>query len=330
MVFRSDGEARGQAHPAVGPRRLRIPLLGEGQPLGEGGRRRLERESRSPAQLLRERAAERVGDVGLAPLEHGQARRLVRDRAEHQALHRGAFAPVAVERLEHQLDPGGERDEAIGPGADRRLLEAVLAHPLHVALGNDPGGPGRGRRVEGHEVRPGLLEADAHVAGVHDFHRGHPRLEGGRGPAPVALEGELHVLRGDRVAVVEAHADAEHEVVDEPVGRDAPRLGQARRHRGARHGLGERVVQRVQDHERHDDPGRLRGVEPRGRERDVHRPGQLALRRGGHRNGPADRQQQEADDRPDAGHGITARVAASASRATSSAGRFHAAGLGAS
>ena len=46
--------------------------------------------------------------------------------------------------------------------------------------------------------------------------------------------------------------------------------------------------------------------------------------------GGADREQQGDDERRAASHGSTARVAARASAATSSAGRFQAAGFGAS
>src|ERR1700694_3238307 len=63
------------------------------------------------------------------------------------------------------------------PGADRRLLEAVLTDLLDVLLGDDPGGAGGGRRVEGHEVRPRLLEPETEVGGVRRLHRRHFVLE---------------------------------------------------------------------------------------------------------------------------------------------------------
>ena len=73
----------------------------------------------------------------------------------------------------------------------------------------------------------GCFEPEAHAPGVRRLDRGDPVLEAAREDAAVPLEGELHVLGGDRLAVVEFHAAAQHEVVDEPVRRDGPRLGQA-------------------------------------------------------------------------------------------------------
>ena len=94
--------------------------------------------------------------------------------------------------------------------------------------------------------------------------------------AAIALEREFHVLGGDRLAIVEFDALAQHEFVAEPVLRGRPRLGEARRLRLARHRLHHRVVQRVEHHEGGDDPLRLGRVEPGRRQRDVDGPGQLA------------------------------------------------------
>src|SRR5690348_14869616 len=66
-------------------------------------------------------------------------------------------------------------------------------------------------------VRPRLLEPDAHPPRVDDLDAGHPGLQGAGRRALVALERELHVGGGDRFAVVELHALAEDELVDEPV-----------------------------------------------------------------------------------------------------------------
>jgi len=60
---------------------------------------------------------------------------------------------------------------------------------------------------------------------------------------------------------VELHARLQDELVDETVGRDGPRLGQAAGLRLAWHRLHQRVVQSVQDQERRDDPRRLGRVE---------------------------------------------------------------------
>ena len=98
--------------------------------------------------LLAERAAQRVRHVHLAALEHGQAREVLGDHLPHQALDRRGLPPVAVVRLEDQLDARVERRELVGPGADRRLLEALVADLLDVLLGHDPGRAGGRGAVE--------------------------------------------------------------------------------------------------------------------------------------------------------------------------------------
>ncbi len=249
----------------------------------------MQREPGRAPHFLTERPGHGIGNIGFAPLEHRHPGRDLRDHLERELLHARRLAPVALEGLEQELDARRERDEAIGPGADRVLLEALLADLLDVFLGDDPAGA-RGRRaVEGHEVGPRLLELEADTGRVRRLHRCHPVLENLRGDATIPLERELHVLRGDRLAVVEAHALAQDELVDEPVGRHAPRLGQARSHALARHGLEHRVVKRVEHHERRDEPRRLGRLEERRRQREVQRPGDLARRRLGARFGSQDR-----------------------------------------
>src|SRR5207249_7238774 len=117
--------------------------------------------------------------------------------------------------------------------------------------------------------------------------------------ALVALEGELHVGGRDRLAVVELHALADDELVREPVLRRRPRLREARRVLPGRHGLHQRVVQRVEHHERRDDALGLGGVEPAGGQRDVHAPGHGALRGGG--RGAGDTEQEDERDEQDDG-----------------------------
>src|SRR5207244_10276483 len=46
------------------------------------------------------------------------------------------------------------------PISHRRLLEAVVTDALDVLLRNDPGGAGGRRRIERHEVGPGLLQPE--------------------------------------------------------------------------------------------------------------------------------------------------------------------------
>ena len=221
IAWRSIGEARRQPHAPVRPGRAGRPLLGEHQEEHAVGAHRGQGEPGGAPDVLGDRAVQEVGDVHLAALERGGARGLLGDAADHQALDARGLAPVAVEGLERELDPRLEAHELVRPGADGRLAEAVLADPLEVLLGHDPRRAGRARAVEGHEVRPRVLQVEADAARVHHLHVANPVLQDRRGRAPVALEGELHVLRGDRIAVVEARALAEHELPGAPVLRHA-------------------------------------------------------------------------------------------------------------
>ena len=106
-----DGEARRQPDAPVRPQRARRPLVGEHQEeqavRAHGG----QRQARRAPDVVGDGPVEVVGDVDLAALERGRARRLVGDAAQDQALHGGRLAPVAVERLQDQLDAraGGSR-----------------------------------------------------------------------------------------------------------------------------------------------------------------------------------------------------------------------------
>src|SRR6059036_3087754 len=201
-----DRQVDGQAHSPVVPRRLRVPLIDEDEPEGGGRVVGLEREPGRPLELLGQGAADRVDDVGLAALEHRQARRLVRHRLEDQAFHARGLAPVLLVGFEHQLHAGREGDEPVRASPHRGLLEAVVADFLDVLLGHDPAGPGRWGPVEAHAVGPRLLETDAHALGVDHLDGGDALPEGGGGRAAVALEGELDVLGGHGVAGVEPDA----------------------------------------------------------------------------------------------------------------------------
>ena len=300
-----DGMVHGQAHPPIVPRRLRVPLLGEVDPVCGLTDVGLQRQPGGSPDLLGHRAANVIGDVHLTALQRGQACGLVRDRLQDQPLHVRGLAPVLIEGFDDELDTRREGHETIGARPDRHLLETLVADLLDVLLRHDPTGPG-GAGVEGHEVGPRPLEAEAHTRRIRSLDRRHALLERPGGRAPVTLERELDVLGGDRIAVVEPGAAPEDELVDETVGRHIPRLGQSGRHGVARQGLHHRVVQRVEHHERRDDPGGLGRVEPRGRQRDVHGPGQLTLGRGGGRRGP-DRQDREDEPRSDAASNVSHR-----------------------
>ncbi len=280
------------------PGRLLIPLeRAEVEPLGcrdDGGH---ELETRRAPGLLAEGAPQRVRHVGLATLEHGQPGDVLGNDLPHEALHRRRLAPVAVVGLEDHLDAGVHRSEAVRAGADGRLLESVVSDLLDVLLGHDPARAGRRRGVEGQKVRPRLLQPKAHAVGVDDVHAGDPVLQQlGRGAA-VALERELHVLRGERVAVVEHHALSQHELVAEPIPGHRPRLGERRRHAVARHGLHHRVVDGVQHLHDRDDAGVLARIEPRRGDGDVDRPRHLRLGSRRQRRQREDHQHGEGGDR---------------------------------
>src|SRR5439155_10994371 len=131
-------EVHSEPDAPVGPRRLRLPLLGEHEPLRERGRGGLEREPGRPLELLGQGTADRVGDVRLAALEHRQARGLVGHRLEDQPPHARGLPPVWLERLEDELDARSERYEPVRPAPDRRVLETVVADPLNVPPPYEP------------------------------------------------------------------------------------------------------------------------------------------------------------------------------------------------
>jgi hypothetical protein len=148
------------------------------------------------------------------------------------------------------------------------LLETVVADLLDVLLGDDPARPGGHRAVERHEVGEGLVQQEAHPGRTDDLDVADAVFQNLADLRP--LEAELHVVGGERIAVVELQAFAQLELVGLAVGARRPRLGQARRHEVTRHRLHQGVVQRVEDPERGEEAaGDLSRVEPRGRQRHV-------------------------------------------------------------
>jgi hypothetical protein len=121
--------------------------------------------------------------------------------------------------------------------------------------------------------------------------------------ALVAIEGELHVLRGDRVTVVELGILAEDELVGDAVLGQRPGLGQARGADIARHGFEQRVVQGVQHHERGDEGLGLTRIEPARDERHVDPDDEGPVGRGGQGRGqPAERREKQEEDQDLSGH----------------------------
>ena len=220
------------------------------------------------------RDVQQVGDVDLAPLQHRRSRGGIRDALEDEPLHRRHLAPVRLVGLHDQLDARRVAHELVGPQADRLLLEAVVADLLDVLLRHDPARAAHEGAVERHEVGPRLVQVKAHAIGIDDDHLPHLVVQDLR--ALGAVEAELHVLGGEGVAVVELQALAQLELVDALIRAHRPRLGQARGHEVAGHGLHERVVDRVEDPER-GEAHELARIEPHRRQGHVERPAHLAL-----------------------------------------------------
>ena len=170
-------------------------------------------------------------------------------------------------------------DEAIGTGADRCLLEAIVADLGHVLARHDPGGTADAG-IEGEKVGPRLLQPEPHVLRIRRLDRGDTLLEQALAGTPIALERELHIVRRDGLAVVECGALAQDELIGEAVLRRGKRLGEARRLIVARHRLHQCVVHPIEEHVRRDDPAGLARVEPGRGERHVHAIRQLPLRSG--------------------------------------------------
>ena len=273
-----DGEAGGQPHALVGPGRLRIPLVREIEP-EDAEERRHQAKPRRALDVLGGGPAQEKGDVDFSALERGGARGLVGQAPEDEPLDGRSLAPVALEGFEHQLDARVEAHELVGARADGRLAKALFTHALDVLPGHDPSGAGDEGAVESREIRPRLLEDEAHAIGRGRLDLLHRVLENLRSPAAVALEGELHVVGGDRISVMELGALPQGELGAERVLGHGPRLGQARGRPAPGHGLEQPVVERVEEEIGRDGALALRGIEPPRDGAEVHREGERALGR---------------------------------------------------
>jgi hypothetical protein len=128
------------------------------------------------------------------------------------------------------------------------------------------------------------------MLGIGGLDREHPLLHQIVRGTLIALEGELHVVGRDRVAIVKPGTLADDKLVAEAVLGRRPRFGEARRQRLTRHRLHHRIMERVHHHEGGDDARCLRRVKPCRGQRDVHAPNQLPLRasRPGYAGGAGD------------------------------------------
>src|SRR6266852_4774360 len=95
---------------------------------------------------------------------------------------------------------------------------------------------------------------ETHRQGIDDLDLLDPRLEFPEAGAAVPLETELHVLRGDRIAVVELELAAQLELVHPSVPAPLPRLREAVPHLLP----GQRA-----DHSPVDAIGKCEGTQPR-------------------------------------------------------------------
>ncbi len=201
--------------------------------------------------------------------------------------------------------PGLKETKRYGPAPIGAFLNPSSPTFSTYFRGTIHAAPVAGVRVERHEVRPRLLEAEAHAAGIRRLDRGDLLLQHLRGDATVALERELHVVGREGRAIVKSHALAQHELIDQTVPRYRPRLGEARRHLMARHRLHEAVVERVEEQERRDEAGRLGGLEEARRGREVERPRHLP----GRRLGRERRRARDRHEREDPGHEVSGEAA---------------------
>src|SRR5262249_19811316 len=133
--------------------------------------------------------------------------------------------------------------------------------------------------------------------GIDDLDGLHAIVQQLGGDTLVALEAPLHVVGGERIAIVKAQPLAQLELVHESICALLPRFGQTRRHVVAGQRLDQRVGERVQEDERRPEPWGLRGIEKRGGDGRVERDGELtvwlALRAGG--AGPDEEEAGEQD-----------------------------------
>src|SRR5262249_14533922 len=218
-----DTQVGGQTHASVRPRRFRIPHIEEVKIIRANSSRKDQLKRWIALYLFGHRRIQQVGDINLATLEHRQACRRLRHTLVDQALHRGHLAPVALECLHDQIDPGRATYEHVGSEANWFLLEALWPHGLHVLFAYDPASSRRERAVEYHEVRPWLVQNKAHSIGIDDDHLLDLFMQE---LALGALEAEFNVLGGEWVAIVEFEPLAKLELVSCLVGAERPRFGE--------------------------------------------------------------------------------------------------------
>src|SRR5262249_57013516 len=102
--------------------------------------------------------------------------------------------------------------------------------------------------------------------------RGELGIEEAGARPTVALERELHVLRGDGIAVLEPHTLPQREVIGAPVAARLPGLRESGARTLARKWPHQGIVNRVVHHQGQRRPRGLRRIEEGRRKRHVHPP----------------------------------------------------------
>ena len=134
-----DGITGRQPHPLIVPGGLGVPLAieeiqpGDADPPGKS-----HAQLGIPLELLAQLALQIVGHIDFTLLQHGQARRRVRDGFEDQPLDVGHFTPVPLDGLHDQLDARRIADKLVGPQADGMLAKALIPHFFNIFLWDNP------------------------------------------------------------------------------------------------------------------------------------------------------------------------------------------------
>ena len=159
----------------------------------------------SPVHLRNRRAGD---DVDAPRAEFRGARARIGDRAEDEPLRHRLAAPVIGVGLEHDPLAALPFHEAVGSGAERLRRERVHADP-RVGAGQDV----QAGEVEEQRRKRGLRR-DLDRLGIDDaraLRRSQVCVDRAPLVGELGVDRELHVLRRQRIAVVELHAAPQSE-----------------------------------------------------------------------------------------------------------------------
>src|SRR6202158_3346401 len=198
-------ELDGLTHPKIGEYR---PLRAEAKHLDRvrGFVKSLER---GPVAEAVERAVEgaldrgRGGDIDLAAPQRLDDRAAIRVEANLDPAKRRRAPDVARERAQRHAEPGDPRGDREGPRVHR--LPLVLRAPLRGRACEDVRGQhARDEWVQIPTFAREIGEADGPAIDTVDTLDavGHPAARAIGRSGPIVVEGEAHVVRGDRFAVL--------------------------------------------------------------------------------------------------------------------------------